>query len=81
MEVPLHRLIESFNICRGLAQQKRGQVMGNHCGDGMSPFATCVGISGAGRPIFEMDGRCNEFKNMMVAMFGIHQHLRQGNMK
>ena len=55
--------------------------MGNHGGNSMSPFAARIGIPGARRPVLEMDGCCDQLKNMMVTMFGIHQHFSQGNMK
>ena len=55
--------------------------MSYHGGNGMSALAARIGIAGARRAIFELDGCGDQLKNMMVAVFGIHQQVRQGNME
>ena len=74
-------LTDTTYIFRGFAHKKRGQVMGDHSCDCLSPFAPSVGIPGTGRPVLKVNSCSDQLKNMMVAVFGIHEHLRQWNMK
>jgi hypothetical protein len=81
MHVPLHRVMEAFNLYRRLAHKRRGQVMGDHSCNRYSPFTHRLGILGSGRPVLKKDSCGDQLKNMMVAVFGIHEHVRAWYMK
>ena len=81
MDMPLHKIINFFDVRTVFADQCRHQIVLDHCVDCPSTLAAGVGVPRTLATVSQRYGSGNEFKVGVIAVFGIGKYFRQRNGK
>ena len=81
VQMPLHGIVEGFDVLSILTQQKRRQIVLYHRLDGMPALAAGISVTGS-RGAIDKGYSCNDQLEMgVIAVFGINQNVGQRHRK